>query len=90
MLKYVLTSEKARKAVDLRDYDDIISDAILNTIQDDEPLVSIASDYIQIETDAPVTDYEWVKIDTILSSTELGRYQENNQMLFTPIEDENR
>ena len=89
MTKYVFTSTEAREKVNLQEYAQVITDAILDVIQDSEPLVTVAKDYFQIETDAPITTHEYTEINRVIGLSELGEYQTDSQMLFAPIVEEN-
>ena len=88
MIKYVFTSEEARKNVNLREYGQMIADAVFDVIEDDEPLVATGRDYYYVETDIPLTEAEQAKIDEALCSSELGRYRIEGRMLFTSIKEE--
>lgn len=88
MIKYVLTSEEARENVNLREYSRIISDAIFEVVDDDEPLVCTFKDYYYVETDIPITKLEQRKIDEILCESRLGKYRVEGEMLFTSIREE--
>lgn len=87
MTKYVPTNIEFRENVDLRNYDTIITKAVLDTVQDDEPQISIAKDYFQVETTVSITDQEWAEINKILWSSELVKCQEDVQPLFTAIQE---
>ena len=78
-------SIEARENVNLQEYAQIITDAVLDVIQDSEPLISVAEDYFQIETANPITAHEYTEINRVLASSMLGKYQTGNQPLFSPI-----
>ena len=86
MMKYVLTSEEARKTVNLQDYDCMIIDAVLSVVEDDEPLITICEDGYYVEQDTVMSAREQVRIDELLCETELGQYRVDGKLLFTAIE----
>ena len=88
MMKYVLTSEEARKTVNLKDYDSMIADAIFDVVEDDEPLITVYEDCCYIESDTAISVREQVRIDKLLCETELGRYRVDGKLLFTAIEED--
>lgn len=85
MTKYVLTSTDARESINLREYGQIIADAVFDVVEDDEPLVMTAKDHYCVEMDAPMTESERLQIDEILCASELGKYRVDGQMLFTAV-----
>ena len=88
MTKYVLTSTDARESINLREYGQIIADAVFDVVEDDEPLVMTSKDYYCVEMDVPMTEIERIQIDDILCASELGKYRVDGQMLFTATEEE--
>ena len=87
MTKYMLTSTEAREKVNLRDYGQIIADAVFEVVEDDEPMIRTARDFYYVEMDVPMTEIERIQIDEILSASELGKYGVEGQMLFAAIEE---
>jgi len=88
MKKYMLASEEARKAVNLREYGEIITDAVFSIIDEDDVVVSTGEYDYSIVMDHSATPEEESAIEEILFNSELGQYRTDDGKLFTFIVDD--
>lgn len=83
MIKYVLTSEQARNAVDLRDYSRVLDATVCATMRTQGITLEAGSNYFVVYADRPVTEEEFSQINQALASSALGKYKVEGHPLFT-------
>ena len=87
MKKYILASVEAQKTVNLRNYGDIISNAVFDVIHEDDLVVSTGENDYSLIMDRTATSEEEAAIEKILSNSELAQYRTDDGILFTPLVD---
>ena len=88
MKKYVLASEEARKTVDLRNYEEMITDVIFDVIDEDDLVVITRKDCYILDRDQQTTEDEETSIEKTLLNSELSQYCTEDGTLFTFIVDD--
>ena len=79
---YVLADLAAQKIVDLREYGEIITDAVFRVIGNDDVAVVTYENCYCIDMSRPATEVEEIAIEAILCDSELGKFSSIDGTLF--------
>ena len=82
--EYVLAAKEARKSIDLGDYANMIANAVLGVMDEDDIVVYVCKDGYYM--DALASKEEEGRIEEILCNSVLGKYRSQDGNLFTSIE----
>ena len=81
--KYVLVAKEARESIDLGDYADMIANAVLGVVDEDDVMVYVCKDGYYM--DVLASKEEEGRIEEILCNSGLGKYRAQDGSLFTSI-----
>ena len=80
MKKYVLASPEAQAVVNLKDHADLIANAVMDIVAEDDPLITVDESSFSV-TPAP-SESEFDRIHTRLCSSSLSEFCDDGHILF--------